>query len=696
MANGGVVDLTRVDDDDDESWMLCLLDSPRAPPVSQGDVVVVDDDDDDVVAVEGEPAVVPAPPVVEDPAAGVAVENAPSVVAENPAPGTGMASYRASASASDAALFADTKKWIEGIRRVMPNKERFLQVMGIDAESLEAWYKNGQAMPDTTRKLRQHIKVYMDRIKARQAPAGSSSAPRPAPAPVANPGPPSAGLSLAPRPVPAPVVNPAPPPAPVANSAPPPAPVVNPGPFSASAPRRRRRAPQPAPDMTDEHHDAEDGMQEQPHVGLVPFQAGPFDHDIFQAPPSAVVETASLALMTLPATSTKLLLPRQTMLAHLSRDQLLAVALCLEKHSTIMTTGKRCGFLLGDGTGVGKTRTAGAVIFSYVLSHVLRYERAPPCLWVSANMDLMPAAQRELAEIGAGRLICVGAKEFLQPPARGAPPPHVVFATYAFLGRNTAAVLQRLPADYDGVVVLDECHMAKNMAAGNRQWSTAGKTTSAAAAVHALQERCPRARIVYVTATAATEPRHFCNMSRLGLWGDGTAFATPQAFVEQMERHGLGSMEMVALHMKQHGQFLSRHLSFKECEFDIVNVAPDAEYAAMYDRCVRVWHGLEDRIGDFQCRSKQNPVAKMHRTFYMELYGVFRMLMLSAKMSTLVRLVQAALGQGRACVIGMEQTGQAAMEGQGGQSDELFSAAEVRMLRFVDTYFQPEVTLPVP
>jgi hypothetical protein len=434
-------------------------------------------------------------------------------------------------------------------------------------------------------------------------------------------------------------------------------------------------------------------MQEQPQVGLVPFQAGPFNHDLFQAPPSAVVETASLALMPLPATSTKLLLPRQTMLAHLSRDQLLAVALCLEKHSTVMTTGKRCGFLLGDGTGVGKTRTAGAVIFSYVLSHVLRYERAPPCLWVSANMDLMPAAQRELAEIGAGRLLCVSAKEFLQPPARGAPPPHVVFSTYAFLSRNSAAVLQRLPADYDGVVVLDECHMAKNMAVGDKRWSTAARTTSSAAAVHALQERCPRARIVYVTATAAAEPRHFCNMSRLGLWGDGTAFATPQAFVQQMERHGLGSMEVVAQHMKLHGNFISRHLSFSQCEFDIVNVAPDAEYAAMYDRCVRVWQLLEDRIGDFQCPDKEARLARMRRMFYMELYGVFRMLMLSAKMPTLVRLVQAALGQGRACVIGMEQTGQAAMAQQDDAQDDLFSAVEVRMLRFVDTYFQPEVTL---
>ena len=60
----------------------------------------------------------------------------------------------------------------------------------------------------------------------------------------------------------------------------------------------------------------------------------------------------------------------------------------------------------------------------------------------------------------------------------------------------------------------------------------------------------------------------------------------------------------------------------------------------------------------------------MRRVFYMALYGVFRMLMLSAKMPTLVRRVQAALGQGRACVIGMEQTGQAAMAQQDDAKDD--------------------------
>jgi hypothetical protein len=39
-----------------------------------------------------------------------------------------------------------------------------------------------------------------------------------------------------------------------------------------------------------------------------------------------------------------------------------------------------------------------------------------------------------------------------------------------------------------------------------------------------LQNELPNARIVYVSATPATEPRNMAYMVRLGLWGSGTPF----------------------------------------------------------------------------------------------------------------------------------------------------------------------------
>ncbi len=54
-----------------------------------------------------------------------------------------------------------------------------------------------------------------------------------------------------------------------------------------------------------------------------------------------------------------------------------------------------------------------------------------------------------------------------------------------------------------------------------------------------LQRRLPNARVLYVSATGATECENLCNMERLGLWGAGTAYATKKAFVDMLRRNGV-------------------------------------------------------------------------------------------------------------------------------------------------------------
>ena len=41
-------------------------------------------------------------------------------------------------------------------------------------------------------------------------------------------------------------------------------------------------------------------------------------------------------------------------------------------------------------------------------------------------------------------------------------------------------------------------------------------------------------RIVYLSATGASDPKHFCNLSRLGLWGPGTSFKDQFDFIAGM------------------------------------------------------------------------------------------------------------------------------------------------------------------
>jgi hypothetical protein len=60
-------------------------------------------------------------------------------------------------------------------------------------------------------------------------------------------------------------------------------------------------------------------------------------------------------------------------------------------------------------------------------------------------------------------------------------------------------------------------------------------------AVAELQRRMPDARVLYVSATGATESTNLGYMSRLGLWGPGTAFRSRQEFVGLLQQRGVGA-----------------------------------------------------------------------------------------------------------------------------------------------------------
>ncbi|VDP83951.1 unnamed protein product [Echinostoma caproni] len=117
-------------------------------------------------------------------------------------------------------------------------------------------------------------------------------------------------------------------------------------------------------------------------------------------------------------------------------------------------------------------------------------------------------------------------------------------------------------------IVFDECHRAKNLTPSGSQ-----KPTKTGLTVLELQNRLPNARIVYASATGATEPRNMAYMTRLGLWGEGTPFKTFNSFIQTLERRGVGAMELVAMDMKLRGMYIARQLSFHGVHFTIKEVA---------------------------------------------------------------------------------------------------------------------------
>ena len=51
-----------------------------------------------------------------------------------------------------------------------------------------------------------------------------------------------------------------------------------------------------------------------------------------------------------------------------------------------------------------------------------------------------------------------------------------------------------------------------------------------------LQNKLKKARIVYASATGASEPRNMAYMTRLGLWGKGTPFLEFTDFINAVEK----------------------------------------------------------------------------------------------------------------------------------------------------------------
>lgn len=193
--------------------------------------------------------------------------------------------------------------------------------------------------------------------------------------------------------------------------------------------------------------------------------------------PDPVVETSSLASVELPDITYQLSIPNEKIqLNTLSALQLETIVYASQRHMTFLPDGTRAGFLIGDGAGVGKGRTiAGLIYENYLLGR-------RKSLWLSVSNDLKYDAQRDLYDIGA-QFIEVHALNKLKyakisSPQNGGIKRGVIFATYSSLiseSQNASTkvkynsrmkqLIQWLGGeDFDGVIVFDECHKAKNLA----------------------------------------------------------------------------------------------------------------------------------------------------------------------------------------------------------------------------------------
>ncbi|XP_038191493.1 protein strawberry notch homolog 2 [Arvicola amphibius] len=433
---------------------------------------------------------------------------------------------------------------------------------------------------------------------------------------------------------------------------------------------------QPEEEEGDEEEEAEELGHAETYADYVPSKS-----KIGKQHPDRVVETSTLSSVPPPDITYTLALPTSDN-GTLSALQLEAITYACQQHEVLLPSGQRAGFLIGDGAGVGKGRTVAGII----VENYLRGRKK--ALWFSASNDLKYDAERDLRDIEAPG-IAVHALSKIKygdnTTSEG-----VLFATYsALIGESQAGgqhrtrlrqILQWCGEAFDGVIVFDECHKAKN-----------ASSTKMGKAVLDLQSKLPQARVVYASATGASEPRNMIYMSRLGIWGEGTPFRTFEEFLHAIEKRGVGAMEIVAMDMKVSGMYIARQLSFSGVTFRIEEIPLSPAFELVYNRAARLWaealsvfQQAADWIGLESRKSLWGQFWSAHQRF-------FKYLCIAAKVQRLVELAQQELSQDKCVVIGLQSTGEArtreVLDENEGRLDCFVSAAEGVFLSLIQKHF---------
>ncbi|CRK86966.1 CLUMA_CG000782, isoform A [Clunio marinus] len=443
----------------------------------------------------------------------------------------------------------------------------------------------------------------------------------------------------------------------------------------------------------------EEGEDEEMGVAETYADYWPAKLKIGKKHPDPVVETASLSSVEPSNIHYKLSIPSDCIeQGMLSALQLEAITYTCQAHECMLEDGSRAGFLVGDGAGVGKGRTIAGIIYENYLKGRKR------ALWISVSNDLKYDAQRDLRDIGAGKIQVHALNKFkyakINSTTNGNIKKGIVFSTYsAMIGESNnrdagkyksrlKQLLQWCGEDFDGVIVFDECHKAKNLCP-----TGSSKPTKTGLTALELQNKLPKARVVYASATGASEPRNMAYMVRLGIWGKGTPFPTFLDFITAVEKRGVGAMELVAMDMKLRGGYIARQLSFQGVAFKIDEVQLSKDFKQMYDDSVELW--VEAMHKFTEAAELISAESRMKKTMWGQFWSAhqrfFKYLCIASKVQHAVTVAREAIKYGKCVVIGLQSTGEARtleqLERDDGELTDFVSTAKGVIQSLVEKHF---------
>ena len=348
----------------------------------------------------------------------------------------------------------------------------------------------------------------------------------------------------------------------------------------------------------------------------------------------------------------------------LSDAQLENISYAGQAHEQKLPSGERKGYFIGDGTGVGKGRQIAGIIMD-------EWNRGrTKAVWVSENKNLSEDARRDWKDLGGDANVIV---DWEKVQKKGLPDKGILFIPYSSLAGKKGITRSRdveeiiadwFGKDYDGVIVYDEAHNMGNLIPikGARG---SNKTSQKAISGNKLQSDLPNARVVYASATGATNIQNLAFAARLGLWGEGTSFVNNSDFANKIARAGIAAMELVARDMKAMGVYLARSISYEGVKYSTLQHKLTSDQRMMYDGMSKGWQVVLqnfDKAVSITNSANSADVKKRRGQVYGNMQLFYNQILTSMSMPAVIKDIEKRLADGKSCVIQLVNTNESAQE----------------------------------
>lgn len=381
--------------------------------------------------------------------------------------------------------------------------------------------------------------------------------------------------------------------------------------------------------------------------------------------PAKLVESAAMSAVDPPDVTYTPNLPQKLIASGaLSDAQLENIIYAGQAHEQMLPNGQRKGYFIGDGTGVGKGRQISGIILDN-----FRQGRKK-AVWISESSDLYQDAIRDWTDLGGSKEDVLSFNKVKYGQSINANT-GILFSSYNTLKQEKgtdsrlAMIEKWLGKDFDGVIVFDEAHNMGNAIPIKGKRGKKQPSKKALAGIK-LQETFPNARVVYASATGATDISQYAYLERLGLWGKGTAFNDVRDFISKIADGGLAAMELVARDMKAMGVYMARSISYDDVKYDTLQHNLSPMQTEIYNTMSRAWQKVFQNIGEAlkTTSADKNKTARTAAVgqFYNSQQRFYNQVLTSMSVPTMVEDMKKELAAGRSCVIQLTNTNQASAD----------------------------------